>query len=358
MSKQTAVLLFGGVSSEHEISRLSAACWADSLDRDLYNVHYVGITKQGKWFLFEGQSSEIADGTWENGKTTPCILSPDTSHHGFLILENPVRILHTDVVLPILHGKNGEDGTIQGLLELSQIPYVGCGVLSSAVCMDKAVTNTLLDAAGIARCEWDWAWAEDAVSDFENLSQHLEQKLHYPIFVKPANAGSSVGISKAANKQQLFDAIQTAAKEDKKIVFERFVVGQEVECAVIGNHSPSSTLPGEILASQDFYTYDDKYVCGTSQTKIPANLSQKQLEQVQTQAVRAYKTLGCEGLTRADFFVEKDSGKILVNELNTLPGFTAISMYPQLMAHYGTPLPQLLNRLIDLALERAAKQHG
>lgn len=358
MSKKTAVLVFGGVSSEHEISRLSAACWAKSLDRSKFDLIYLGITKQGQWLLFEGDADAIADGSWENGAVTPCILSPDRVHHGLVVLGEQPRTIHVDVVLPILHGKNGEDGTIQGLLELSGIPYVGCGVLAAACCMDKAVTNTLLDAAGIARCEWDWAWAEDAIADFDAFAERLEKALHYPIFVKPANAGSSVGISKAADKQELKQAIEVAAKEDRKIVFERFVQGQEIECAVIGNHSPSSTLPGEILASQDFYTYDDKYVCGTSRTQIPANLSQEMLEQVQQQAVKAYKALGCEGLTRVDFFVEKETGAIFINELNTLPGFTAISMYPQLMAHYGTPLPQLLERLIALAMERAAKHNG
>lgn len=358
MSKQNAVLLFGGVSSEHEISRLSAACWANSLDQERYQVYYVGITKQGEWRLFQGNASAIADGSWEQGNVTPCVLSPDRSHHGLIVLEQTPRILHVDVVLPILHGKNGEDGTIQGLLELSGIPYVGCGVLASAACMDKAITNTLLDAANIARCEWDWAWAEDASANFDTLCPRLEQKLGWPIFVKPANAGSSVGISKANNPEQLRKAIEVASAEDRKIVFERFVKGQEVECAVIGNRAVTSTLPGEILASQDFYTYDDKYVNGTSRTQIPANLPQSTLEQVQKFAVDAYKALGCEGLTRADFFVEEGTGAILVNELNTLPGFTAISMYPQLMADAGTPLPQLLDRLIELAMERAAEQHG
>lgn len=358
MSKQTAVLLFGGASSEHEISCLSASCWAEHLDSSHYDVYYVGITKQGQWLLFRGQPSAIKDGSWQQGDVTPCVLSPDSTHHGLILLEETPVVLHVDVVLPILHGKNGEDGTVQGLLELSGIPYVGCGVLASAVCMDKAVANTLLDAAGIARCEWDWAWGIDVLNNFDILCSRLEKKLGWPIFVKPANAGSSVGISKANNPQELKKAIEIAYAEDKKIVFERFVEGQEVECAVIGNHCPTATLPGEILASQDFYTYDDKYISGTSRTQIPANLSQKQLEQVQQQAVKAYKALGCEGLTRADFFVEKGTGAILVNELNTLPGFTAISMYPQLMAHYGTPLPELLEQLIQLALERAGKQNG
>lgn len=358
MSKKTAVLLFGGASSEHEISCLSAACWAEHLDKSLYHLYCVGITKQGQWLLFHGEPQAIKDGSWINGDTTPCILSPDATHKGLILLKDTPTILSVDVVLPILHGKNGEDGSIQGLLQLSGIPYVGCNVLSSAVCMDKAVANTLLDAAGIARCRWHWEWAHDALQNFESLCSLLETKLGWPIFVKPANAGSSVGISKAQNKTELLEGIRLAYQEDNKIIFEEFIQGQEVECAVIGNQNPTSTFPGEVLATQEFYTYEDKYINGTSRTQIPANLSVEQLKKIQQQAVKAYQALGCQGLTRADFFVEKSTQRILVNELNTLPGFTSISMYPQLMAYYGTPLTQLLNQLIDLAIERAAKQHG
>ena len=268
-----------------------------------------------------------------------------------------MKPLPVDVVFPALHGKNGEDGTVQGLLELAGLPYVGCGVLSSAVCMDKAVANTLLDAAGVPRCEWLWAGRAEC-ADFEALRARVEGRLPYPIFVKPANAGSSVGISKAADAAQLKAAVATALAEDDKVVFERFVDGQEVECAVIGNDTVCATTPGEILVSAEFYTYDDKYVSGTSRTAIPAQLSETKQQEVRGWAEKAYRVLGCTGLARADFFVERSTGEVLCNELNTLPGFTAISMYPKLMEAAGTPLPRLLDRLITLAVQRREGRHG
>ena len=216
------------------------------------------------------------------------------------------------MVFPALHGKNGEDGTVQGLLELAGMPYVGCGVLSSAVCMDKAVANTLMDAAGVPRCEWLWASRAEC-ADFEALRARVEGRLPYPVFVKPANAGSSVGISKAVDAEQLKAAVATALAEDDKVVFERFVDGQEVECAVIGNEAVCATTPGEILASAEFYTYDDKYVSGTSRTAIPAHLSEQKQQEVRAWAEKAYRVLGCTGLARADFFVERSTGEVLNN---------------------------------------------
>ena len=338
MNKLNVALLFGGVSSEHEVSRVSASTIARALKPSSYHLYTVGITKDGRWLYYSGPIEKMADGSWE------------CRHDGTW------AVLPMDVVIPALHGKNGEDGTIQGLLELAGIPYVGCGVLASAVCMDKAVANTLMDAAGIDRCAWDWASRYDC-ADFEALEARLAAKLHYPIFVKPANAGSSVGISKAADKAELEKAIQVALAEDSKVVFERFVQGQEVECAVIGNEVCVSTRPGEILASEAFYTYEDKYVLGTSRTVIPAHLSEEVLDKVKAQAEKAYRALGCEGLARVDFFVE-NGDTILLNEINTLPGFTSISMYPKLMEAAGKPIDQLLDELIGLALQRAGVRHG
>lgn len=359
MNKLNVALLFGGVSSEHEISCISARTIADSLSPARYRVYKIGITKDGRWLYYDGPTQAMADGTWqEDASCVPCMLSPDRSVHGMLLCHNngTWAALPMDVAIPALHGKNGEDGTMQGLLELAGIPYVGCGVLASAVCMDKAVANTLMDAAGIDRCEWTWATRLQC-QDFAALEARLAAKLGYPIFVKPANAGSSVGISKAENAQQLEQAIQVALAEDNKVVFERFVKGQEVECAVLGNETAVSTLPGEILASESFYTYDDKYVLGSSSTLIPAQLEAQQLEAVRLQAQKAYQALGCEGLARVDFFVE-ENGRILLNEINTFPGFTSISMYPKLMEDAGLPLEQLVDRLIELALNRAGVRHG
>ena len=354
-----AALLFGGLSSEHEVSRVSAGTFADNMDPEKYELIKIGITKEGRWLYTEADSAQMADGSWEElPGNMPCVLSPDRADHGAILFtpSGHVEKLHLDVVIPVLHGLWGEDGTVQGLLELAGIPYVGCGVLASAVCMDKAVANTLMDAAGIDRCAWDWASRYDC-ADFEALEARLAAKLHYPIFVKPANAGSSVGISKAADKAELEKAIQVALAEDSKVVFERFVQGQEVECAVIGNEVCVSTRPGEILASEAFYTYEDKYVLGTSRTVIPAHLSEEVLDKVKAQAEKAYRALGCEGLARVDFFVE-NGDTILLNEINTLPGFTSISMYPKLMEAAGKPIDQLLDELIGLALQRAGVRHG
>ncbi len=358
MNKLNVALLFGGVSSEHEVSRVSATTIADHLSPRRYHVYKVGITKDGRWLYYFGPTEKMADGTWEEDPScVPCIVSPSHSDHGLVLHrhDGTWAVLPVDVAIPALHGKNGEDGTIQGLFELAGIPYVGCGVLASAACMDKAVTNTLLDAAGIDRCEWTWAGRSEC-ADFDALEARVAQKLNYPIFVKPANAGSSVGISKAHNKEELRKAVEVALAEDNKVVFERFVKGQEVECAVIGNEVCVSTRPGEILASESFYTYEDKYLLGNSRTLIPANLSEEVLDKVKEQAEKAYQALGCAGLSRVDFFVE-DGNRVLLNEINTLPGFTSISMYPKLMEANGTPIEELLDRLIQLALRRGGVSH-
>ena len=365
MSNQTsplrAALFFGGVSSEYEISCISAAAWAGALReppcRERYEVIRVGITKDGRWLRYDGGTAAMADGSWAaDPACRPCILSPDRSVHGLLEQQpdGSWQAVRIDVALPVLHGKNGEDGAIQGPFELAGIPYVGCGVLASAVCMDKAVANTLMDASGVPHCRWTWAAAWEA-ADFDALAARVEGKLPYPIFVKPANAGSSVGISKAHDRAELRAAVATALAEDTKVVFEEFIDGQEVECAAIGNPETGVTVtrPGEILAGDEFYTYDDKYKNGVSQVVIPARLPEEKLDEVRENAKKAYLALGCSGLSRCDFFVEKGTGRVLCNELNTLPGFTAISMYPKLMeACQGLRFAALLDTLIDLALRK------
>lgn len=354
--KLRAALFFGGVSSEHEVSCVSAAAWLDALDPAKYEVYPVGITKGGRWLLYGGPSALLPTGAWERHESCrPCLFSPDRADHGLILWEGgAARRLPVDVAVPILHGKNGEDGTIQGLFELAGVPYVGCGVLGSAVCMDKAVANTLMDAAGVPHCRWTWCARHEAEADFEALAVRVEAMLPYPIFVKPANAGSSVGISKARDRAALRSAVDIALREDEKIVFEEFIRGQEVECAAIGNPEGevTATLPGEILAGDEFYTYDDKYKNGVSQVVIPARLSEEKLREVADYAVKAYRALGCAGLSRCDFFVEAGTGRVLCNELNTMPGFTAISMYPKLMAHDGVGFSALADRLIRLALSK------
>lgn len=359
--KLRVALFFGGFSSEHEISCVSASAWLRALGdepcAERYEVFPVGITKTGRWLACHPTPEAMADGSWEQGADcTPCVLSPDRSDHGLWLLGGKAELVPIDICAPVLHGKNGEDGTIQGLFEMARIPYVGCGVLASAVCMDKALANTVMDAAGVPHCHWTSAIRAEVEQDRAAVLDRAEQMLGYPIFVKPANAGSSVGISKAADRAALDAALDVALREDDKVVFEEFIDGQEVECAAIGNPddpaSVSTTRPGEILAGAEFYTYDDKYKNGVSQTVIPAHLSEEKLEEVQAEARKAYLALGCAGLSRCDFFVERGTGRVLCNELNTLPGFTAISMYPKLMEHEGLTFSQLVDRLLQLAVNR------
>ena len=359
--KMCVVLLFGGMSSEHEVSRVSVGNFVNNIDREKYEVLTVGITKEGRWLYTEATAAQMADGSWEElAGNMACVISPDRADHGMILFtpEGHVEKVHVDVVIPVLHGLWGEDGTVQGLLELAGIPYVGCGVLASAVCMDKAVANALFEANGVPHTRWLAADRWEIESDLEGVCEGVEKKLGWPVFVKPANAGSSVGISKVSSRDELKKAINLALENDRKVVFEAFVDGQEVECAVIGSDPAVATRPGEILAGAEFYTYDDKYKNGVSQTVIPAHLPEAKLDEVKTYAAMAYTALGCEGLARCDFFVEKDTGRVLINEINTFPGFTPISMYPKLMEHEGIPVPALIDRLIALALERTEKQHG
>ena len=359
--KMCVVLLFGGMSSEHEVSRVSVGNFVNNIDREKYETLAVGITKEGRWLYTEATAAQMADGSWEElAGNMPCVISPDRADHGMILFtpEGRVEKVHVDVVIPVLHGLWGEDGTVQGLLELAGIPYVGCGVLASAVCMDKAVANALFEANRVPHTKWVAANRWEIESDLEGVCDGVERKLGWPVFVKPANAGSSVGISKVSSREELKKAIDLALENDRKVVFEAFVDGQEVECAVIGSDPAVATRPGEILAGAEFYTYDDKYKNGVSQTVIPAHLPEAKLVEVKTYAAMAYTALNCEGLARCDFFVEHGTGRVLINEINTFPGFTSISMYPKLMEHEGLPVPQLIDRLIALALERKEKQHG
>ena len=359
--KMCVVLLFGGMSSEHEVSRVSVGNFVNNIDREKYEVLTVGITKEGRWLYTEATAAQMADGSWEElAGNMPCVISPDRADHGMILFtpEGHVEKVHVDVVIPVLHGLWGEDGTVQGLLELAGIPYVGCGVLASAVCMDKAVANALFEANGVPHTRWLAADRWEIESDLEGVCDDVEKKLGWPVFVKPANAGSSVGISKVSSRDELKKAIDLALENDRKVVFEAFVDGQEVECAVIGSDPAVATRPGEILAGAEFYTYDDKYKNGVSQTVIPAHLPEAKLDEVKTYAAMAYTALNCEGHARCDFFADKGTGRVQINEINTFPGFTSISMYPKLMEHEGLPVPQLIDRLIALALERKEKQHG
>ncbi len=351
MEKTRVAVVFGGVSSEHEISRLSASSVIHNLSSEKYELSLIGITKKGEWFLFSGDPSLIADGSWEQDRANRrCMISPDTSRRGIAV-ENG-SFVPVDVIFPVLHGKNGEDGTIQGLFELCGIPFVGCGVLASSVCMDKAVTNLLLEQFGIAQAKFVWCYTDDYLENPEPVELEISEKLGFPAFVKPANAGSSVGISKVKKIEDLRAAMLLAAKEDSKLVIEEGIDGREVECAVLGNSKPIASVPGEILPANEFYDYEAKYYDDNSKLCIPAQLDEKTTDTLRTTAVKAFRLLGCSGLSRVDFFVRRSDNAVLLNELNTLPGFTSISMYPKLFNAVGIGYSELLDRLIALAIEK------
>ncbi|MCB5941532.1 D-alanine--D-alanine ligase [bacterium 210820-DFI.6.52] len=354
MSRIKLAVLFGGVSSEYEVSLQSAYNVLQNIPQERYEVFPVGITKSGRWLYFPGSYEMVRDGSW---KTHPdcvgCSISPDRSRRGIVkfLPDGTTSCVKIDAAFPVLHGKNGEDGTVQGLLDLAGIPYVGCGVLSSACCMDKVVTKVLLEQAGIQTAPFLW-FSKGDIDRLDAYKKEIVRDLGYPCFVKPANAGSSVGITKVKREEELRDAVLLAFTHDDKVLVEKAMAGQEVECAVLGNRQLITGIPGEILSESEFYDYDAKYV-SQSPTVVPARLSPALLDQVQETAKRAFAVLGCTGLSRIDFFVGEFG--ICLNEINTLPGFTSISMYSKMMEAAGIPYGELLDRLVDLALERAAE---
>lgn len=358
MAKIKVCVIFGGVSSEHEVSLMSAKNIIDNIPSDKYEVVKIGITKKGRWLFFPGSTDEIITDVWhEHSDCVPCLISPDSTTRGLIkICDKQIIFEKIDVVLPVLHGKNGEDGTIQGLLELSGIPYCGCGVLASSACMDKVFTNMVLNHLGIERCKWDYIRASDN-ENLDEIEERLAANLGYPIFVKPACSGSSVGVSKVNNKEELKSAVNLALAHDTKVIFEEFIKGQEVECAIYGNiPCLQASDVGEIGVSATFYDYDDKYKSGTSKTFVPARLDKTLRENIRSIAKKAYTALNCSGLARVDFFVVEGSNRILVNEINTMPGFTAISMYPKLMQNTGMSYPVLIDGLIQLGLKGASDE--
>lgn len=355
MSKRSVAVLFGGNSSEYEVSLMSAASVLSNIPTDRYQIHMVGITKEGQWIYYTGPVDEIQSGVWcEHPDNRLAWISPDSTAPGLMVASTGGnRLIPLDVVFPVLHGKNGEDGSIQGLMQLAGIPCVGCSMAASAVCMDKVYTNMVLDSAGIPQAKWDWCHVSDYRSSPREILDRVE-KLGYPVFVKPANAGSSVGVGKAKDRASLKACIQEAAKWDQKLLFEEGIDGIEVECAVLGNQCPIASVVGEISPCNEFYDYEAKYEAD-SQLFIPARLPEETSELIRQTAVKAFRALDCSGLARVDFFVRRSDGAVLLNEPNTIPGFTSISMYPKLFDASGLPYPKLLDRLLGLAMERTGR---
>ena len=351
--KLSVCILFGGMSPEHAVSLRSAESVLNNIDHEKYNVFPVGITKEGDWLLYGGKDyAELPAGTWMNHPANCRAAISPIRGQGLLRFEGDCVVRERiDVVFPVMHGEYCEDGAMQGLMELAGIPYVGPHVAASAVAMDKTLTKLVVDQAGVPQAAWHLVRDTDLEHQMDHVVAALEQKFAYPMFVKPAGTGSSVGVSKAANREALCTALRDAAAFDKKILVEEFIDGREIEVAVLGNDSPAASICGEIDSGAEFYDYDAKYVTDTSVAYIPARISEEVEEQVRELAVKVYSAIGCQGLSRVDFFVTHEGNRIVFNEINTLPGFTSISMYPKLFAASGIPYSQLIDELLKLAME-------
>lgn len=349
-NKKNVAVIFGGQSSEHDISCISASTIIDNIDRDLYDLFLIGITKDGRW-LKVNNTQEIRDGIWLSSDTT-AVISPDVSHKGILYIKDD-KITHQtiDVIFPVLHGLYGEDGTIQGLFEMSTIPYVGCGVIASGLSMDKFFTKVIVERLGIRQARFVPVFKRQLV-DMDNVIGKIEAALSYPVFVKPSNAGSSVGVSKAYNKEELINALNLAAIHDKKILVEETIIGRELECAVLGSKDIKASGIGEVVAAADFYDFDAKYNNNESKTDLSPILPEGIEDEIKNNAVKIFRAVDGFGLARIDFFLTKDTNEVVFNELNTLPGFTAISMYPMLWEKQGLNKKELLTTLIEEANTR------
>ena len=353
MKKLNVCVLFGGMSPEHAVSLRSAESVLNNMDHEKYNIFPVGITRDGDWILYTGKDySLLPTGQWETYPDNRRAAISPVRGQGLLNFEGDCVVRELiDVVFPVLHGENGEDGAVQGLLQLAGIPYVGPHISASAVAMDKTLTKLVVDNAAIPQAAWQLVRKGQLGSRMESVLDSLEAKFQYPMFVKPAGTGSSVGVSKAADRDALKAALETAAQFDEKILVEEFIHGREIEVAVMGNDNPVASTCGEIDSGVEFYDYEAKYVTDTSTAYIPARISEEVQEQVREAAVKVYSAIGCQGLSRVDFFVTYEDERVVFNEINTIPGFTSISMYPKLFADSGIPYAELIDELLNLAME-------
>ena len=349
--KKRVVVIVGGRSSEHEVSLVSGATVIENIDAEKYDVKIVVISKDGEWLLAKDLET-LKSGAWKESRIKAAI-SPDTKDKALLIFneDGSVEKLAVDVAYPVLHGLYGEDGTIQGIFEMAGIPYVGCGVIASAVGMDKWYTKQVVYGTGIRQARFVPVY-RDELKEMNTVLDRIEKAYPYPYFVKPSNAGSSKGVSKAADREGLRKALLLAAEHDRKILVEETIVGRELECAVLGDYNVRASGVGEILAAAEFYDFDAKYNNAESKTVISPLLPEGKTEEIREAAVKIFKALDGYGLSRVDFFLENGTNEIVFNEINTLPGFTAISMYPMLWEAQGIDKKSLVEELINLALRR------
>lgn len=359
-------VVFGGRSGEHEVSLMSARSVLNAMDPDKYLVTQIGVTHEGGWLVGDNVLDALAQGRL--GDLQPATILPDPERHAVYAIQKTARgelferLAELDVIFPVLHGTFGEDGTIQGLLEMADIAYVGAGVLGSAVGMDKGLFKDVMRANDIPVPEWMIVTRSEIERDIDGVIGRAIQLAPLPLFVKPANLGSSVGVSKCRSRGDLLEGLLDAARYDRRVLVERGLDAREIEVSVLGNESPQASLPGEILPSREFYSYEAKYIDGTSGLLIPAPLSPELTHWVQELAIRAYRAVDCAGMARVDFLLEKSTSggygveQLYVSEINTIPGFTQISMYPKLWEASGVPYPALVDRLIDLAMARKGER--
>lgn len=351
MSKIRLLVLFGGVSNEHEVSRLSAASILKEIDKAKYDITKVGITKKGRWYVTDADEEKIKNGSWEDEPSNrETMVRFAGEKKGLFTIDG--EEIPVDCVFPVMHGKNAEDGTMQGLWEMAAIPYVGPGVLASATGMDKVTAKLVAAKTGVKQAKYyatdRYAFSSNPFGELENIKKCFNDE--YPLFIKPSNSGSSVGITKAHNEKELFEGIKVAAEVDHRILIEEGIVGREIEVAVLGNRDPHATRIGEILSANEIYDYEAKYFNEDSRTKIVEDLTEEVENNIRKTAVDIYKAFNCKGLSRVDFFYTED-GEIVFNEINTLPGFTSISMYPQLWKAMGIQYDELIDKLIEYAME-------
>ena len=352
--KMNIAVLFGGRSGEHDVSLMSARSVLDNLNTEKFDVIQIGITHEGAWLTGKNVIEAFTSNSF--GHLYPVVLLPEPKGGALYAIKNNTleALPKIDVIFPVLHGTFGEDGTMQGLLELADVAYVGCGVLSSSVGMDKCLFKDVMRANDIPVVDSILTSRAKIASSIEEIIREVEQKYAYPVFVKPVNLGSSVGISKCSNHSDLLEGLMDAARYDRRVLVETGIDAHEIEVSVLGNDEPEASVAGEIRPMDDFYSYEAKYIHGTSELTIPAKIDQPTMEKIRAYAVKAFKAIDGAGMARVDFLLERNSNQIYLNEVNTIPGFTSISMYAKLWAACGISYPQLIDRLINLALERKA----